>query len=418
MKELKVDLVVIGAGPAGLSAALKAKQEGIEKVMLIDRDHDLGGILQQCIHDGFGLQRFGKRLSGMQYAGRFIRALRETDVDIRLDTTVLEISSGKTIYACSSADGILKIRSKAIILSMGCRERSAAQALLCGSRPAGVLTAGSVQRYINMEGFLPGKNAVILGSGDIGLIMARRMTLEGINVKGVYELMSNPGGLVRNIVQCLDDLNIPLHLSTTVTRIHGKQHIEGVSIAKVDENYNPIPGTEEYLSCDLLVLAVGLIPENELTIHTGIEMDPRTKGPLLDENYMTSIPGIFAAGNVSVVFDLVDYVTLSGDTAAKGAAKYLRGEFPEKPDYVYAVSGDNLNFIVPQRVHRGCVLEKQTFFMRVKKPEKEVFLTCQSGERTLVKRKCSSVAPPEMLSCMISDSISDDLVFSVKEAGL
>jgi NADPH-dependent 2,4-dienoyl-CoA reductase/sulfur reductase-like enzyme len=308
LKQINADIVVIGGGPAGLAAALKAKALGAGLVMLIDRDLELGGILQQCIHDGFGLHRFGKRLSGNQYAQAFIDELAQTEIEVKLDTMVLEVTPERIIYACNKKDGMIEIEAGAVILAMGCRERTANQVFVYGDRPTGVLTAGAVQRYINMEGYLPGSNAVILGSGDIGLIMARRMTLEGIKVSAVYEAMSNPGGLMRNVVQCLDDFDIPLHLSTTVTQVHGRNRVESVTVMQVDQQLKPVAGSEKTVACDLLVLAVGLIPENELSLAAGVEIDPRTRGPLLDNTFMTSVPGIFACGNVAVVFDLVEYV--------------------------------------------------------------------------------------------------------------
>lgn len=414
MNDYKVDIAVIGGGPAGMAAALEAKKQGAGTVMIIERDVELGGILQQCIHDGFGLHRFQKRMAGTEYAQVFVDDIESSDIWVLTDTMVLEVTQDRVIYACNNRDGMVEIRAGAIILAMGCRERTASQVLIYGYRPAGVLTAGAVQRYINIEGYLPGRKAVILGSGDIGLIMARRMTLEHIDVQGVYEVMQSPGGLTRNIVQCLDDYGIPLHLSTTVTKIHGKKRIEGVTVARVDENRRVIPGTENYIECDLLVLAVGLIPENELSIKAGIELDSRTKGPVLDNNFMASVPGIFAAGNVAVVFDLVDYVSQSGEIAARGAMKYLRGQIHETPKYLKTIPAGNVNFVVPQRLVAGCACRTQ-LFMRVKSPDKKAQLVCGEGQAQIFQRKYPFVAPPEMISCTVDVTGTGDVTVTMKE---
>ena len=400
MKKLSVDIAVIGAGPAGLAAALEAERLGGGKILLLERDSHLGGILQQCIHDGFGIHRFGKRLSGTQYAQHFIDEIEKSSVEVLCDTMVLELDSSRRIIACNSRDGILEINAGAVILAMGCRERTASQVMIYGDRPAGVLTAGVVQRYINMEGYLPGTNAVILGSGDIGLIMARRMTLEGIKVKGVYEVMSSPGGLTRNIVQCLDDFDIPLHLSHTIVKVNGRKRVESVVTAKVGRERRPIPGTEEEIACDLLVLAVGLIPENELSVRAGIEIDVNTRGPVLDSAFMTSVPGIFAAGNAAAVFDLVDYVSQSAEIAARGAVAFIQGKL-SAPGWDPVKTGVNVSFVVPQRIRwepAEAVKEKRVFFLRVKRPEKAATLFCRGSEGIIFKKRCRYIAPPEMIS--------------------
>lgn len=412
MKKLNYDIVIIGGGPAGLSAAVEAAKDKSLRILLIERDKNLGGILQQCIHDGFGLFRFGQRLSGTEYAQRYIDFVKEESIDIKLDTMVLEVTKDKNIYAINPEDGMLEISCGAVILAMGCRERTASQVLLYGYRPAGVMTAGSVQRYINMEGYLPGKKAVILGSGDIGLIMARRMTLEGIEVKGVYEVMEHPGGITRNIVQCLNDYDIPLHLATSVTRIHGKDKLEGVTVAKVEQNMKPISGTEEYIECDLLVLAVGLIPENELSKGAGVLLDPKTKGPVIDNRFMTSVPGIFAEGNVSVVFDLVDYVSESGVIAAQGAVDYIHGRIDMEEKYSEVIPGENINFVVPQRIRST---GETKFYMRVKKSLQKVELCCEQEDSLVAKKRMTAVMPAEMISLSAEIENENPVILTVKE---
>ncbi len=319
------DVVIIGGGPAGMSAALSAREAGADKVTLIERDDSLGGILQQCIHNGFGLHRFGEELTGPEYAERYEKMVREADIEVMTGTIVTDLDSRRIVTCVSEDRGCIQIKAGAVVLAMGCRERPRGALNIPGTRPAGVITAGTAQKFVNVEGYMPGREVVILGSGDIGLIMARRMTLEGAHVKAVCEIMEDSGGLTRNIVQCLKDFGIPLKLRHTVTEIHGRDRVEGVTVAQVDENLKPVKGTEEFIPCDTLMLSVGLIPENELSKKAGVEISPTTKGPVIDANRQTKIPGIFACGNVVKVHELVDFVSEEGHTAGRSAACFAMG---------------------------------------------------------------------------------------------
>ncbi len=386
------DIVIVGGGPAGMAAAIAAHDAGCTDVVILDREPDMGGILRQCIHAGFGLHKLGRELTGPEYADVYKQEVLKRHIPVHYETTVTAVSPDRIVTA-QNREGILKIQAKAVILAMGCRERSRGALNTPGTRPAGIYSAGTAQKFINCEGYMVGKEVVILGSGDIGLIMARRMTLEGAKVKAVCELMPYSGGLTRNIVQCLEDFDIPLYLSTTVCEIHGKKRLEGVTVAQVDERRNPIEATKRYIPCDTLLLSVGLIPENELTLSAGIPMDPITGGALVDEHCQTQIPGIFACGNVLQVHDLVDYVSEEAERAGLGAANFVKNgnadakSVPTKPGY-------GVRYVLPQTVHIAD--EDVSLFLRVTQPFGKVKFTVRSGDTVLTTAKRLRAAPGEM----------------------
>lgn len=406
---MKYDLVVIGGGPGGLAAAIEAKKNGIDNILVIERDKELGGILQQCIHNGFGLHEFKEELTGPEYAQRFIEKLLEMNIEYKLDTMVLDLTEDKKIHAINSKDGYMVIEAKAVILAMGCRERTRGAISIPGDRPSGVFTAGAAQRFINMEGYMVGKKVLILGSGDIGLIMARRLTLEGAEVKAVVELMPFSGGLTRNIVQCLDDYNIPLYLSHTVIDVVGKDRLEKVVIAKVDENRKPIPGTEKEYECDTLLLSVGLIPENDISRKTGLEIDRRTNGLIVNEMMETSAEGIFACGNVVHVHDLVDFVSAEARKAGAAAAKYIKDEVKEG-EYKEIINGKGITYTVPQKFRAENIDKALEIFMRVNNIYKNVKLEVKDEEKVLMSLNKQHLAPGEMEKVMVPKKILDTMV--------
>lgn len=391
----KVDVAVIGAGPAGMAAAIKAKEAGAKDVVIIERSEELGGLLHQCIHNGFGLLYFNEDLTGPEYAVRFIERVKELKIRTQLGTMVINISKDKDIMAVSSKQGYVTFKPKAIVLAMGCRERSRGAINIPGTRPSGIFTAGTAQRFVNVEGFVPGKKIVILGSGDIGMIMARRLTLEGAEVKAVVEILPYVGGLIRNEVQCIHDFNIPLLLESTVTHIHGQQRVEAVTVARVDRDRNPIAGSERKIECDTLLLSVGLIPENELSLMAGVELDQVTGGPVVDENMQTNVHGIFAGGNVVHVNDLVDNVTWESELAGVSAARFSLEGKPVERGKIALKPGRGIRYIVPQLISG---LRDVTLYMRVREPEQNVRINVGG----IMRRSLRVVKPSVMIKLPLS----------------
>ena len=402
------DLVIIGAGPAGMSAAVTAKRQGIDDILILERNDKLGGILEQCIHSGFGLHMFKEELTGPEYAYKYEKQVKDLGIEYWLSTMVTDITEDRVITAVNEKDGLIFIKAKAVILAMGCRERSRGSLNIPGTRPAGIFTAGTAQRYVNINGYMPGKEIVILGSGDIGLIMARRMTLEGGHVNAVCELLPYSGGLTRNIVQCLEDFGIPLYLSHTVTKIHGKKRVEGVTISAVGDDRQPIEGTEMYIPCDTLLLSVGLIPENELSKKARVKLDRNTSGPVVNQSRQTSVPGIFACGNVLHVHDLVDYVSEEAETAGAAAAEYIKNLEVEHSgsNYIAVKAGTGVKYTVPQMIESG---ENVRIYFRVTEIFRNVSVSVSEGDKTLISFKRLKCAPGEMESIVLPARSTESL---------
>ncbi len=409
--------VIIGGGSAGLSAAVTLKQQGIENILVIEKDKEPGGILEQCIHNGFGLQTFHEQLSGPAYAERYVKMAEELGVEIKLNTMVISFNKDRVVEYVNPEEGYVKVQADTIILAVGCYERPRGAVNIMGDRCSGIYTAGQAQRYLNIDGYMVGKKVFILGSGDIGLIMARRMTLEGAKVEGVAEIMPYSNGLPRNIKQCLEDFGIPLYLSHTVTKVFGHDRLEKIELSEVDERRNPIPGTQQYFDVDTLLLSVGLIPENHLAEEAGVVIDPATRGPVVDESYMTSIRGIFACGNGLHVHDLVDFVSLQAKRAAEGAAQYLRNEAPSGT-VRRTVAGDGIGYVVPALVHDDTTKPAE-FFFRVRRPMDAGVITARCGDRVLRQVTKKKLMPSEMERLMLKgtelNGLEDDLTIEVKE---
>ncbi len=404
MKKYDIDVAIIGGGSAGMAAAIVVKKAGLD-VLIIERDRELGGITLQCIHNGFGLHEFKEELTGPEYAQRFINEVKQLEIPTRLDTMVIEITEDKTLYAVNNDEGLIEIKSKAIILAMGCRERTRGAINIPGFRPAGIYTAGQAQRFVNIEGYLPGRTYVILGSGDIGMIMARRLTWEGCQVKAVVEIQPYVSGLIRNQVQCLEDYEIPLITSYTITKIHGKDRVKGITISKVDRNFDRVIGSDKFIECDTLLLSVGLIPENELSREAGAEISGMG-GPIVDNNLETTIGGVFACGNVLQVHDLVDLVTAEAKRAGLNAVEYVKerlGVHIEKKEQINCIAGDNVKYIKPDLINKSDVSKDIVFTFRVKRPDRRILIQFKdNNNKILYKRKRSYVIPSEMIELKLN----------------
>ena len=418
MKQYNYDIVIVGGGPAGMAAAIAAKKNGTDSILILERDTRIGGILLQCIHNGFGLHHFGEELTGPEYAGRFSEEVEKLGIEYKTDTMVLEVNALKQVTAINSKDGLMQIQAKAVILATGCRERTRGALVIPGTRPAGIFTAGSAQRFVNIDGYLPGKKVVILGSGDIGLIMARRLTLEGAEVKLICELMPFSAGLRRNIVQCVENFNIPLKFSHTITKIHGKERVEGVSVAAVDKNRKPIPETEEFIECDTLLLSVGLIPENEISSASGIAIDSTTSGPVVDEHMQTSVEGIFACGNTVHVHDLVDFVTQESLRAGENASKYVQGIHNKNPKNIVLRPGNRVRYTVPQHIQSNESETPVSIMFRPTDVYRNVQITAYSNDVRIKSVKKKIVRPGEMQVIELNPDqlgmVKDNLTVSIE----
>ena len=421
---MNYDIVVIGGGPAGMAAAIAAKKAGTDSILILERDTRIGGILLQCIHNGFGLHYFGEELTGPEYAARFSDQVEELGIEYKTDTMVLAVEKASCEEAChcvtaiNTVDGLMKIEAKAVILAMGCRERTRGALIIPGTRPAGIFTAGAAQRFVNIDGYLPGKKVVILGSGDIGLIMARRLTLEGAEVKLICEVMPFSAGLRRNIVQCVENFNIPLKFSHTIVKIHGRERVEGVTVAAVDANRKPVPGSEEYVECDTLLLSVGLIPENEISTACGVSIDSSTSGPLVNEHMQTSVPGIFACGNTVHVHDLVDFVTAESLRAGENAAKYVQGKIKNKGQHVTLRPGNRVRYTVPQYIESTESDTNTSIMFRSTDVYKDVYIEIYSNNERIKSVKKKVVRPGEMQVIELSpeqlSKVRDNLTVSIE----